>query len=328
MRTITLLATDTKFPTRLRYPRGPVKLEAIGPLGDRLDVLQNPIAIVGTRTPSSAAWRYAYWLSAKLAEAGATIVSGGAYGIDSAAHEGALSVNGLTVAVLPGAIDRWQPAGNSALFRRITSGGGALVAFLDRHEKPRYHERNAAIAALADRVIVAAAPLRSGARNTADQARRLKREVWVVPGAPWDPAMSGCVLELALGGRVLTSPHELLREPDAPGPLDLYFRAPWEAVREDPNPRPGSAVVTERSSRASSSPCRHLATPPRTLELAATSPEERRVLEALQNGPRTVDELCLATSLPVTRLAGLLLTWTVDGVVREGPLGLYRLING
>ena len=55
MRTLTLLATDTKFPARLRYKRGPVKLEAIGLLGDRLDALEKPVAVVGTRTPSSRA---------------------------------------------------------------------------------------------------------------------------------------------------------------------------------------------------------------------------------------------------------------------------------
>jgi DNA processing protein len=342
VRTLTLLATDTKFPARLRYKRGPVKLEAIGLLGDRLDALEKPVAVVGTRTPSSRAWQYAYWLSARLAEKGATIVSGGAYGIDSAAHEGALSVGGRTVAILPGAIDKWQPAGNSALFRRIVSGGGALVAFLDRHEKPRYHERNAAIAALSDHVIVAAAPLQSGARNTAAEARARDKNLWIVPGAPWDASMAGCNLELAIGSaRALVMPSQLgFEKDDVQPPIDLFLRVPWLDAPTDPNPRPEhfgelrsrSAVVTERRPRASSSPGaaegRLPREPPRTLELAFASPDERSVLEALQNGPRTVDELCLATSLPVTRLAGLLLTWTVDGVVREGPLGLYRLING
>lgn len=310
-----------------------MKLEAVGLLGDRLDSLEKPVAIVGTRTPSPAAWQYAYWLSARLAEKGATIVSGGAYGIDSAAHEGALSVDGRTVAILPGAIDKWQPAGNSALFRRIVSGGGALVAFLDRHEKPRYHERNAAIAALSDHVIVAAAPFQSGARNTAAEARARNKDLWVVPGAPWDESMAGCNLEIAIGAKTLVMPSQLgLRKEEPPPPIDLFFQLPWLDAPRDPNPRPEhfgelrsrSAVVTERRPRASSSP----GAAQGTLELAFASPDERSVLAALQKGPRTVDELCLATSLPVTRLAGLLLTWTVDGVVREGPLGLYRLING
>jgi DNA processing protein len=313
-----------------------VKLEAIGLLGDRLDVLERPVAIVGTRTPSPHAWQYAFWLSARLAEKGATIVSGGAYGIDSAAHEGALSVGGRTIAILPGAIDKWQPAGNSALFRRIVSGGGALVAFLDRHEKPRYHERNAAIAALSDQVIVAAAPFQSGARNTAAEARARDKKLWIVPGAPWDESMVGCNLELASGSaEALVMPSQLGFEPeDVKPPIDLFFHLPWLDAPTDPNPRPEhfgdlrsrSAVVTERRPRASSKP--GAGQDPRTLELAFASPDERSVLAALQKGPRTVDELCLATSLPVTRLAGLLLTWTVDGVVREGPLGLYRLING
>jgi DNA protecting protein DprA len=334
-----ILAVDPSFPPHLRYPRGPAFLEAIGPLGHRLSSLGRAVAIVGTRTPSREAWQYAHWLAATLAKAGIVIVSGGAYGIDSAAHEGALSVGGETLVVLPSAIDRWQPAGNSGLFRRVLLAGGGLVAFLERDQQPRYHDRNAAIAALADDVVVVAAPARSGARNTADEALRMKKPLWVVPGSPWDLAMQGCAALLtAHGARVLITPAALLGR-SRPSINDVLFGRPWETSPDDPNPRPAHAaasssevpriparkraVVTDRDRSASSS----APSPPRTLELVASSPEERSLLEALQKAPSTLDRLCLETALSPSRLAGLLLTWVVEGVVREGPPGWYRLVS-
>ncbi len=322
-------ALDREFPARLRYPKGPDHVEVAGPLARDLDRLRAPVAIVGTRRPSSEAWRFAHWLGATLASKGATILSGGAYGIDAAAHEGALSVRGLTLAVLPTSVDRFSPAGNAALFRRIVAHGG-LVGLLGRDARPRFHERNAAIAALADHVVVVSAPLESGARNTAREARRFGRGLWIVPGAPWEPTMQGNLLDLRGTAQPLVSPLPILAalglDPSQVGDdRAVLWARPWQHAPVDPNPAPPPRAT--RAADRASAPPRSDRSPTRT-DGVPSSPEESCGLEALRAGPKTLDELVLATGLPVGSLRALLLTWTVEGTTREGPSGVYRLANG
>lgn len=201
---------DPRFPRRLLDHDPPDLLVAEGPLAEHLDHM-HAVAIVGTRRPCPEALDFTHALAAQLAEAGFVVVSGGARGIDTAAHEGALSGGGRTVAVLPGAIDAWVPASNASLFRRIRESG-ALVSLIERPQRPRFFARNAVIAGLAEHVVVTAAPIESGARNTALHARKAGRTLWIVPGAPWDRTMAGCAIELTVGGaNALVAPELLLR---------------------------------------------------------------------------------------------------------------------
>jgi DNA processing protein len=310
-------ALQPEFPDRLRYNGGPPHVEVEGPLGHRLDSLRHPIAIVGTRHPSPEARDYARFLARTLAEAGMTIVSGGALGIDTEAHLGALEAGKPTIAVLPTSVETPQPSRNAQLFARIAKTG-ALVAFRDAHEQPRFHERNAAIAALVDDVILAAAPIKSGARNTAAEARRrTKCELWVVPGAPWDSTMEGCALELTLGCRILISPQPIMRKYG----LKQNGIGSHKVVVER---RSWQSNVTFAGAPASSSTARRTTV---THETILPSPDERRLRDALAEGPATVDELVLRTALPVAPVRALLLTWSIEGVVREGPVGLFRLLS-
>lgn len=326
-----LAANDPKFPKRLLYPGGPKFIEALGSEAERLDFISNGVAIVGTRQPSPEAWQFAHWLAATLARAGATIISGGAYGIDAAAHEGALSVDAPTIAFLPTSVDKLSPSGNAALFNRIARNG-ALVGGREEKNKPLFHVRNGLIAALAKDVIVVSAPLKSGARNTAEHARKLNRRLWVVPGSPWDKTMEGCALELKLGAHALVSPLPVVRalglpEHNIPIDNDVAWNKPWCDAPFDPNPPPpevGSRTRNVTGTRRPASLSTHAARPA-TLELNVPGPNERLLLNSLREGPATVDELVLRTGLPVGSVRVLLLTWTVEGVVREGPPGLFRL---
>lgn len=320
---------EREFPGRLRYPKGPEQVEVAGPLARDLDFLRAPIAIVGTRRPPPEAWRYTHWLAATLARKGATIVSGGAYGIDAAAHEGALSVRGRTLAVLPTSVNRFSPSGNSGLFRRILAQQGGLIGFLDERDKPRFHERNAAIAALTDHVILVSAPIKSGARNTAAEARRFARPLWVVPGSPWEPLMHGNLVDMRDTARPLISPLPILRALglDTGGVEDdgaALVAQPWRDAPYDPNPAPPSRV-TSGVTPASPSTLRVLQG--QTAEALLPSPDEKKLTDALRDGPRSIDQLVLATGLPVGSVRALLLTWTVQGITREGPFGVFRLAN-
>ncbi len=171
------------------------------------------VAIVGTRNPTREAALYAFELAATLAQRGVAVLSGGATGIDSMAHRGALSVGGSTVVVAPGGFQRPFPPENRDLFRRVVEQGGAYLS-LSPSDTPAsrgaFFPRNACLVALSHAVVVVEAPIRSGARNAAAHARQLGRPLFVVPATPWNSQGLGCILELKLGARVLYGERDVL----------------------------------------------------------------------------------------------------------------------
>ncbi len=282
---------DRRFPTRLSKLEPPDLLAAEGPLEGRLDTLGPSVAIVGTRRPSAEALAFTTRLAMLLAQAEVLVVSGGALGIDTAAHEAALSAGGRTLAVLPGAIDAWVPAANASLFRRVRETG-ALVAITQRGRKPRFHARNGVIAALADDVVVTAAPVESGARNTANWARRLGRRLWIVPGAPWDPTMAGCALELTIGAATaLSSPEQLLRQ------LFPSQRVPRRRATTVEIPLPFAGEPSIRDA----------------------------ILSRLREGPASIDALVAFTTRQVGDIAAALSSLLLDDAVRECGDGRFTL---
>ena len=202
----------------------------------RLDqTMDRSVAVVGSRASTAYGEHVAAELGAHLGERGWTVVSGGAYGIDVAAHRGALAAGAPTVAVLACGVDRAYPAAHSAVFARIVDGGGLLVSEWPPGAAPHRHRflvRNRIIAGLTRGTVVVEAAARSGAQATARRARGLGKEVLVVPG-PVTSAMSvGC--------------HELLREPEFGARLVSDAAQVIEAVGSlgsdlaDPPQRPAS----------------------------------------------------------------------------------------
>ncbi len=138
------------------------------------------------------------------------VVSGGALGIDAAAHEGALDQGGATVAVLAGGVIQAYPSRHARLFARILQSGAVVSEHLDVAPHPgRFLARNRIIAALSAQVVVVQAPGKSGALSTAEHANEIGRPVWVVPASPWDPRGGGCLALLKHGARLLCDPSEL-----------------------------------------------------------------------------------------------------------------------
>jgi len=180
----------------------------------RGDLPRGPrVAIVGTRRPTREAALFAFELAARLAQQGVAVLSGGADGIDSMAHRGALSVDGTTVVVAPGGFDRPFPEHNGALFRQVVEHGGAYLSLAPSGtpaSRGAFFARNACLVALCHALVVVEAPLRSGARNAAAHARRLGRPVFVAPAAPYNGQGLGCILELKLGARPLYGERDVL----------------------------------------------------------------------------------------------------------------------
>ena len=156
--------------------------------------LERTLGIVGSRVVSSYGQKVTAEIAALAVTEGATVVSGGALGVDAVAHRTALSQSGSTVAVMAGSLDNLYPAGNWQLFDEIGSRG-LLLSEMAPDSKPtrwRFLQRNRLIAALSEAVVVTEAGWRSGSINTVNHANELGRRVFAVPGPITSPTSAGC----------------------------------------------------------------------------------------------------------------------------------------
>lgn len=207
-----LTPSDPQWPTQLGDLAGCEQVNDLTgvPLGlwvagapDLAELCDKAVSMVGSRASTAYGDTVAADLAAELSEGGRAVVSGGAYGIDAAAHRGCLAGRTPTVAVLAGGLDEAYPSGHRPLFERITERG-LLVSELPPGEHPtrvRFLARNRIIAALTAGTVLVEAAARSGARNTVTWANALARVVMAVPG-PVTSATS-------------VTPHRLIRDAEA-----------------------------------------------------------------------------------------------------------------
>ncbi len=287
METRTIAPGDPEYPTTLLRLEHPPTLRVRGKLGwgDR-------VAIVGTREASAEAVAYARKLAGELSRAGVTIWSGGALGIDSAAHEGGLEGRARTVVVLPSGLEHPFPERNADLFARVLDEGGALVSGFEDERIPtraQFFRRNEILAACVPVLVVVQCPFQSGARNAAKAARELGRKVGVVASPPWEPAGAGWILELRLGATPITRAKDALDLLGLAGPeqAELFPADPLAADPIESEPEP-----------------------------------DRRLLRAIRDGARHVDAICEALSEPAAEITRRLLGLVLRGLVVEAPEGL------
>ena len=183
----------------------PVGLWLKGPL--QLDQIGRSVAVVGSRASTSYGATVAGEIGAVSALAGVTVVSGAAFGIDDAAHRGALSVDGPTVAVLACGADRVYPAAHRELITRIATTGLVVSEAAPgcAPQRIRFLARNRLIAALSRGTVVVEAAIRSGALNTATWAGRLNRVVMGVPGPVTSVSSTGVHEHLRSGAMSLVT---------------------------------------------------------------------------------------------------------------------------
>jgi DNA processing protein len=280
-------------PVTHARPRGgpPMVLWALGPA--RLDeVTHRAAAVVGTRAATAYGEQIAADLAAGLAERDVAVVSGGAYGIDGAAHRAALTSDGITVAVLAGGLDILYPAGHSALLHRIGQDGLLFTEYPPgvRPARHRFLTRNRLVAAVAGAAVVVEAGLRSGAANTAAWARALGRVVAAVPGPVTSSASAGCHVLLRNGAELVTRADDI---------VELVGRI-GELASEEPRP---------------------------TTAFDGLSEAERQVYEALPGrGAATIDQIAVASGLVPARVLGPLAMLEVAGLA-ERHEGRWRIVR-
>lgn len=206
---------DAEWPTQLDDlgDTRPYLLWVKGTADLRFSCLRS-VAVVGSRAASAYGAHVAGEMAAVLAERNWTVVSGGAYGIDGAAHRGALAVDETTIVVLACGLDVSYPRGHEELFHRVGAAGGLLVSEWPPGATPtrrRFLVRNRVIAALTPGTVVVEAAVRSGALNTARNAAGIRRVVMAVPGPVTSRMSAGCHLLIReRGAECVTAAREVI----------------------------------------------------------------------------------------------------------------------
>jgi DNA processing protein len=294
-----LTPLDPLFPSRLRGTKhSPASITCSG---GPLEAART-VAIVGARQATPEAARFAHDVAAALAAADVVVISGGAVGIDAAAHRGALSVKGRTWAVAGTGHRQCFPAEHEALFDTIAKGPGAMIwPFApDFSARGGFTTRNRYLAALSDAVVVVQAAERSGALQAAGCARAQKKPLWVVPASPWLRRFQGSVELLEAGAQPLHSVDPLL--------YSLGLRPQNRTGCDgDANPLPGS--------------------PPPLLP-SPLSDQESATLRATAVTPRHTDAIAEDAGLSPQATAVALLTLALENVLVEGPPGFFRRRDG
>lgn len=279
------------------YPQLLAELETAPPVmmvrGD-LTLAHRPcVAMVGARNASAAACRFARQLARELAEAGVTIVSGLARGIDTAVHQG--SIGGGTVGVIASGIDIAFPPENRDLQERVAVEGLLLAEQPPGAEPLARHfpSRNRIIAGLAQGTVVVEAAPRSGSLITARIAAEAGREVMAVPGSPLDPRAQGCNLLIREGATLVQTVEDIL---EAIRPIDVRaVRSPVSGFDNEPPAEPGDA-------------------------------ERRRIQMLLGPVPVPVDELIRQAGLPAAAVQLVLLELELAGRLERHAGGRVSLL--
>jgi len=251
------------------------------------------VAVVGSRSCSAYGKQVALDIAGQLAEAGCTVVSGLAPGIDTFAHLAAVERQKRTIAVLGTGLDRksFYPKENLRLAQRIVENQGCLISEYPPHNagsKFTFPQRNRVIAGLSHAVVVIEAKEKSGALLTAQWAKKQGKMLFAVPGSIYSSTSSGCHMLIQQGAKLLQNAQDILSA------LNI-------AISQTAN-IPGAQITADNK-------------------------EEEIVLQALQKGPLDAQTLMEKTQLSASQIATLLAILEIKGKIRNLGANIYGLKN-
>jgi DNA processing protein len=288
------------------YPQALAEIPDAPPIlwvmGDAALLNRPAVGMVGARNASSLGVRMARRLGAGLSEAGFTVISGLARGIDAAAHEAALEAAGKTVAVMAGGIDVIYPTENAALAAAIDAAGCRVSEHPPGLEPQARHFplRNRIVAGLSQAVVVVEAAAKSGSLITAKAALDYGREVMAVPGHPFDARASGCNMLIRDGALLIRGPQDVLEALGAP---------------TDSAPQPELRLPALAGPEAPQRPLKEVAL------------LHSMILNRLGPSPLAEDQLMRDLNVSPAQLAPELLTLELDGRIARQPGGLLARVD-
>ncbi len=303
-----LTPEDALYPVGLhRLADRPAALYCRGTMPD-MDA-RLTLAVVGTRKTSEEGWRAAYSLSSGLAAGGAIVVSGGAKGIDAAAHAGAIESGGITVAVMGCPVDGDYPVENSGLRRRILEEGGLLMSEFPHGSKEKciYQIRNRLITGMSHGVCLGETPTRSGALISARLGREQGKEIFAMPSTLTGHRNDGAHREIRNGATLITCAADVLEEYEMVFPALLDIDAARETQKrldKQPMQKPVAQKRPKTKTTAAVEPPKQPAAPtgcPDTATAAA-----KQVYACLTDHPLGVDDLAEKVGVTIPVLLGAL----------------------
>jgi len=285
-----LISSDENYPASLREIYDPPLVLYIK--GELTAKDKNAVAMVGSRQTTHYGIETARKLAYQLAYVGVTVVSGGARGIDTAAHQGAMAAKGRTVCVLGTGINIVFPPENKDLFGRVAENGAVITQFpFNRNgDKQSFAIRNRIIAGMTLGTVVVEADLHSGALITSNFATEYGRQVFAVPGRIDSPRSKGCHDLIKKGAKLCEGAEDILSE------FEYLFPG------SNKPPSPGETGVLP------------------ALELSAN---EQKVFDALDDEERSIDEVIRKSGLPSSAVSVALLSLEMKHVVRQLPGKLF-----
>ena len=285
-----LTQLDADYPEWLRQIYDPpIVLYVKGQLSPKD---KNSIALVGTRMTTHYGHEVARRLSFQLAYVGVTVVSGGARGVDTAAHQGALSGKGRTIVVLGTGINLVFPPENAGLFERVAESGAVITQFPFNRaaDKQTFPIRNRIVAGMTLGTVVIEANLTSGAMITANMAVEAGRQLFAVPGRIDSPRSKGCHELIKKGAKLCEGAEDILSE----------FEYLFPSSNRLPTPNETGTLPG--------------------LEL---SPNEQKAIDALSQEPATMDEVIRSSGLPASAASVALLSLEMKRLVKQLPGKLF-----
>ena len=285
-----LIQSDDEYPALLREIYDPpIVLYLKGALTAKD---KNAVAMVGSRMTTHYGIETARKLAYQLAYVGVTVVSGGARGIDTAAHQGALAARGRTVVVLGTGVNVVFPPENNELFERAAANGAVLTQFpFNRNgDRQTFAIRNRIIAGMTLGTVVVEADLNSGALITSNFATEYGRQVFAVPGRIDSPRSKGCHDLIKKGAKLCEGAEDILSE------FEYLF------PKSNRPPSPGETGVLP------------------ALEL---SENEQRVYDSLDREESAIDEVIRRSGLPSSAVSVALLSLEMKRAVRQLPGKLF-----
>ena len=285
-----LTQADAEYPELLRQIYDPPILLYVKGKLETKD--KNSVAMVGSRLTTPYGAESARKLAYQLAYLGVTVVSGGARGIDSAAHQGALAAKGRTLAVLGTGINLVTPPENQKLFEQIAANGALITQFPFNRpgDKQSFPIRNRIVAGMTLGTVVVEANLTSGALITANFANEYGRQVFAVPGRIDSPRSKGCHDLIKKGAKLCEGVEDVLSE------FEYLFPA---------SNKPPSATETG------------------VLPAVELSANERSVYDTLSQDEISIDEVIRKSSLPSSTVSVALLSLEMKRLIRQLPGKLF-----
>jgi DNA processing protein len=281
---------DGEYPDLLRQIYDPPIVLYVR--GELLPKDKNSVAMVGSRMSTHYGIEVARKLAYQLAYLGVTVVSGGARGVDSAAHQGALSAKGRTIVVLGTGINLVFPPENAELYERVASNGAVLTQFPFNRpgDKQTFPIRNRLVAGMTLGTVVVEANLTSGALITANFANEYGRQVFAVPGRIDSPRSKGCHDLIKKGAKLCEGAEDILSE------FEYLF---------PPSNKSPSAVETG------------------VLPAIELSANEQKVYDVLSAEETGIDDVIRKSGLPASAVSVVLLSLEMKRLIRQLPGKLF-----